>query len=66
DCEAALPAFLTIAMMPFTYSIANGIGFGFISYTLLKVCHGKAKEVSATMYVLTAIFIAKFVLSGLM
>ncbi|MEG0832608.1 MAG: NCS2 family permease [Oscillospiraceae bacterium] len=66
DFEAALPAFLTIAMMPFTYSIANGIGFGFISYTLLKVCHGKAKEVSATMYVLTAIFIAKFVLSGLM
>lgn len=45
DVEVALPCFLTIAMMPFAYSISDGIGFGFISYTLIKMARGKFKEV---------------------
>ncbi|MDI6600676.1 MAG: NCS2 family permease [Thermoanaerobacteraceae bacterium] len=57
DWTEALPAFLTIAIMPFTASISEGIVFGVVSYTLLKVFTGKAKEVSGTMYVLAAVFI---------
>lgn len=60
DPATALPAFLTIAMMPFTYNISFGIGFGLLSYVLIKVCTGKAKEVSVATYVLTAIFLAMF------
>ncbi|MEA5012602.1 MAG: NCS2 family permease [Angelakisella sp.] len=62
DFEIALPAFLTIAIMPFAYSIADGIGFGFISYTVIKVARGKAKEVPALMYILSALFILMYVL----
>ena len=62
DFEVALPAFLTIAMMPFAYSIADGIGFGFISYTVIKVARGKAKEVPALMYVLSALFVVMYIL----
>ena len=65
DMEAALPCFLTIAVMPFGYSISDGIGFGIISYTLIKLFRGKAKEVPVLMYVLTVLFIAAFVLSNL-
>ncbi|SCK42863.1 NCS2 family permease [Streptomyces sp. WMMB 322] len=43
--ELAIPAFLTIAVMPFTYSITNGIGAGFIAYVVIKACTGKAREV---------------------
>ena len=60
DPAVALPSFLTIAMMPFTYNISFGIGFGLVSYVLIKVCTGKAKEVSVATYVLTAIFLAMF------
>ncbi len=62
DFEVALPCFLTIAMMPFAYSIADGIGFGIISYTLIKVFRGKFKEVPALMYILTVLFAAMYVL----
>ncbi len=65
DPEVALPCFLTIAAMPFAYSISDGIGFGIISYTLIKVCRGKFKEVPVLMYVLTALFIAMYVLSAM-
>ena len=65
DIEVAIPCFLTIAMMPFAYSISDGIAFGFISYTLIKVCRGKAKEVPVFLYVLSALFILMFVLSAL-
>ncbi len=51
NLDELFPAFLTIAMMPLTYSIANGIAFGLISYTLVKVCTGKFKDVK----ILTAI-----------
>ena len=60
DPAIALPAFLTIAMMPFTYNISFGIGFGLVSYVIIKACTGKAKEVSVATYVLTAIFLAMF------
>jgi len=60
--EEALPAFLTLVMMPFTYSISNGIAIGFIFYTLVKLVLGKAKEVHPIMYVFTILFILKFVI----
>ncbi|EAS41801.1 NCS2 family permease [Photobacterium profundum] len=58
------PAAITALMMPLTFSIANGIALGFITYTVLKLATGKTKEVSISMYVLTAIFIAKLVYIG--
>ena len=62
DFTEAIPAFLTIVMMPFAYSIAEGIVFGMVSYVLLKVLTGKQKQVSLIMYILAALFIAKTVL----
>ena len=63
DMEIAIPAFLTIAMMPFAYSISDGIGFGLISYTLLKVARGKYKEVPILMYILSALFVIMYIVS---
>jgi len=60
--EEALPAFLTLVMMPFTYSIANGIAAGFIFYTIVKIVKGKAKEVHPIMYIFAILFILKFAL----
>ena len=54
-----VPACITAIMMAFTFSIANGIALGFISYTFLKVGSGKTKEISISIWVLTAIFVAK-------
>lgn len=65
DFEVALPCFLTIAMMPFAYSISDGIGFGFISFTLIKIFRGKFKEIPILMYILSALFIAMYILSAL-
>lgn len=62
DYTEAIPAFLTILMMPIAYSIAEGIVFGMLSYTFLKLFTGKAKEVSVVMYVLSLIFILRFFL----
>ena len=62
DFTEGIPAFLTIVMMPFAYSIAEGIVFGMVSYVLLKVLTGKHKEVSLVMYILAALFIAKTIL----
>ena len=62
DFEIAMPCFLTIAGMPFFYSISDGIGFGFISYTLIKVFRGKAKEVPVLLYILSVFFILMYVL----
>ncbi|MEG0843111.1 MAG: NCS2 family permease [Romboutsia sp.] len=53
---------IMISIIPFTYNIVNGVGFGFIAYTLLKVVCGNYKETSPTMYVLTALFILNFVM----
>jgi AGZA family xanthine/uracil permease-like MFS transporter len=60
DYAIAIPAFLTIVLMPFTYSITNGIGAGFISYALLKATQGKAREVSPLLWVIAALFLIYF------
>ncbi len=61
DFTEALPAFLTIVMMPFTYSIANGISFGLVLYPLLKVLTGRSKEVHWVVYILAALVIVRLV-----
>lgn len=62
NIEEAIPCFLTISMMPFAYSISDGIGFGFISYTLIKIARGKFKEVPILMYIISALFIVMYIL----
>jgi len=64
DHEVAIPAFLTMTTIPLTFSIANGIAFGFTAYTLLKVLRGRFREVNWLVYVLTALFIARFLYLG--
>ncbi|MBY6412680.1 NCS2 family permease [Rhodococcus sp. BP-252] len=59
--EVALPAFLTIVVMPFTFSIANGIGVGFITWVILAVAARKAKSVHPLLWVVAALFVAYFV-----
>jgi AGZA family xanthine/uracil permease-like MFS transporter len=58
--DIALPAFLTIVLMPFTYSISVGIGAGFVTYVLLKVARGKAREVHPLLWVVAALFVVYF------
>ncbi|WP_084168177.1 NCS2 family permease [Corynebacterium atypicum] len=58
--DIALPAFLTIVVMPYTYSIANGIGVGFIMFTLMAVARGKAREVHWIMWLVSALFLVYF------
>ncbi len=60
DPAIALPAFLTISMMPFTYNISFGIGLGLIAHVAIKIFTGKAKEVSVATYVLMLIFLLMF------
>ena len=61
DPEVAVPAFLTMMAIPLTFSIANGLAFGFTAYTLMKIARGKFREVNWFVYALTALFIARFV-----
>lgn len=61
--EDAVPAFLTIAIMPFAYNISFGIAFGLISYLFIKVFSGKIKEVQSGTWVVTALFLAMIFLS---
>ncbi|MEZ0579624.1 NCS2 family permease [Nocardioides sp. MH1] len=60
DIEIALPAFLTIVLMPFTYSISVGIGAGFIAYVFLKLVRGKAAEVHPLLAVVALLFVVYF------
>ncbi len=60
DFTDGFPAFMTIIMMPLTFSIANGFAFGFVSYTFVKVLSGRAKEVSLIMWLVSAAFLANF------
>ena len=62
DFENAFPAFLTIVGIPLTYNISYGIGLGFISYVLIKLFHGKAKEIHWLMWVVSALFIITFIM----
>jgi len=63
DLEIAIPAFLTIVLMPFTYSISVGIGAGFVSFVLVKLVVGKARDVHPLMYGVAALFVAYFAIS---
>ncbi|WP_249870789.1 NCS2 family permease [Oceanobacillus saliphilus] len=62
DLTEAIPAFLMITVMPFSLNIPNGIGFGFISYVLLKLFTGKKEELNKTMYVIAFLFLIYFFL----
>jgi adenine/guanine/hypoxanthine permease len=62
DLTEGFPAFLIIALIPLTYSIADGIAFGFIAYPVLKAALGKMREVSVFMYVVAFLFFLNFVL----
>lgn len=59
--EAAIPAFVTIMGIPFTYSITNGIGFGFITYVVVKVTQGHWRDVKPLMWIVSAAFLFTFV-----
>jgi AGZA family xanthine/uracil permease-like MFS transporter len=63
DLEIAIPAFLTIVLMPFTYSITVGIGAGFLAYTVIKLVHGKARDVHPLMWIVAILFVLYFTLT---
>ena len=60
DYAVAIPAFLTIVLMPFTFSITNGIGAGFVSYAVIKLVGGRAREVHPLLWVVAAMFVVYF------
>lgn len=64
DITEAVPAFLTVVFMPFTYSIADGIAMGFISYALIKLLTGKAKSVPYMVWIIAALWALKFAMFG--
>lgn len=64
ETTEVIPAAVTALMMPFTYSIANGLAFGFISYAVLKLFTGRAREVHAMVWVIAALFLFRFVYVG--
>ncbi|WP_395822588.1 NCS2 family permease [Collimonas sp.] len=64
DSTESVPAVITVLMIPFTYSIANGIAFGFIAYAALKLFTGRARQVPVMVWVITAIFLFKFIHLG--
>lgn len=64
DLTEAVPAFITLVVMPFTYSIANGIALGFISYALVKLCSGRAREVKVVVWIVAMLWVAKFIFLG--
>ena len=61
DPAIGIPALLTITLMPFTYSITNGVAAGFVSYTLIKVLQGKGRDVHPLTYIVSVLFIGYFV-----
>jgi adenine/guanine/hypoxanthine permease len=61
DPGIGIPALLTIGLMPFTYSITNGVGAGFVSYTVIAVLRGRARDLHPLLYVVSAIFVWYFV-----
>ena len=60
DYAIAIPSFLTIILMPFTYSITNGIGAGMVSYVAIKIAQGKSKEISGLLWIISAAFVIYF------
>ena len=64
DVTESAPAVLTALAMPFTYSIANGLAFGFISYALIKLLTGKVSQVHAATWIVAGLFVIKFAFFG--
>ena len=64
DLTEVIPACVTALLMPFTYSIANGVAFGFITYAVLKLLTGRAKDVKVIVWIIAAVFLFKFIESG--
>lgn len=65
DFTLAIPAFLAMVMMPFTYSITNGIGIGFIAFSVLRLASGRGREVPVAMYVVSAVFVFYYMMPAL-
>ncbi|MFJ5995765.1 NCS2 family permease [Streptomyces sp. NPDC092370] len=65
DYTIAVPAFVTMLMMPFTYSITNGIGMGFITFVVLRLAAGRGREVPVAMYVVSAVFAFYYLMPAL-
>ncbi|MEV1079414.1 NCS2 family permease [Streptomyces sp. NPDC050211] len=65
DYTVAIPAFVTMLMMPFTYSITNGIGMGFITFVVLRLAAGRGKEIPVAMYVVSAVFAFYYLMPAL-
>ncbi|MFB9462178.1 NCS2 family permease [Streptomyces cinereospinus] len=65
DYTIAMPAFVTMVMMPFTYSITNGIGMGFITFAVLRLAAGRGREVPAAMYAVAAVFTFSYLMPAL-
>ncbi|MNJ47325.1 putative permease YicO [compost metagenome] len=65
DFTEAFPAYLMLAIMPLSFSIANGIAFGFIAYPIVKWVTGRRAEVSVTMYVIAFFFLLYFILGSI-
>lgn len=65
DYSEAIPAFITLLMMPLAYSISEGIMLGMISYAIVNACAGKFKKISVTLWILAALFIARYVFIAL-
>ncbi|HEV2087111.1 MAG TPA: NCS2 family permease [Cryptosporangiaceae bacterium] len=65
DYGIAIPAFLTMVLMPFTFSITNGIGAGFVSYAVIKLAQGRAREVHPLLWLVAALFVVYFTIEPL-
>ncbi|GHI06869.1 MFS transporter [Streptomyces cellostaticus] len=65
DYTIAIPAFVTMLMMPFTYSITNGIGMGFITFVVLRLAAGRARDIPVPMYVVSAVFAFYYLMPAL-
>ncbi|TCC39050.1 NCS2 family permease [Kribbella capetownensis] len=65
DFDIAFPAFLTIILMPFTYSISAGIGAGFVAYVILKLVRGRAHQIHPLMWIVSALFVVYFAIGPL-
>ncbi|MGW3634165.1 NCS2 family permease [Streptomyces sp. NPDC005122] len=65
DHTIAIPAFVTMVMMPFTYSITNGIGMGFITFVVLRLAAGRGREIPVAMYVVSAVFAFYYLMPAL-
>ncbi|MFF2192786.1 NCS2 family permease [Streptomyces sp. NPDC058157] len=65
DFTIAVPAFMAMVMMPFTYSITNGIGIGFVSFCVLRLATGRGRDVPAAMYAVSAVFVFYYAMPAL-